>query len=134
MATTFLSTWWRISVPPPWKAEACGESVEIIQPEGIGALHISSARKLEGSVLDEEALSQLQENCPDGAETDRVSCGDFAGHVAEYIDWSTGTFWKKWFVACRKILLFISYNCRRGEEELESTQASALLSSLRCRE
>ena len=46
------------------------------QPDGVGALHISSARKREGAVLASEALSQLRENCPDGTETESARCGD----------------------------------------------------------
>jgi hypothetical protein len=134
MAVTFQSSWWQLAVPPPWKAEECEECVEITQAEGIGALHISGARKADGSVLDAEVLSQLQENCPEAAAAERTRCGDFEGYLAEYVDWAEGTYWKKWFVACRKVLLFITYTCKRGEEDLESTQASALLSSLRCRE
>ena len=134
MAATFQSKWWQIAVPPPWKAQDCEECVEITQPDGVGALHISSARKLEGAVLASEALSQLRENCPDGTETESARCGDFEGHAAEYVDWNEGLYWKKWFVACREILLFATYNRKRGEEGLESPHAQALLSSLRCRE
>jgi hypothetical protein len=134
MATTFQSAWWQIAVPPPWKVEECEECVEMTQPEGIGALHISSARKQDGPVSEVEALSQLQENCPDGTQTERVRCGDFAGYVAEYVDWTEGAYWKKWLLTCGRVLLFVTYTCNRGEEELESAQASALLSSLRCRE
>ncbi len=134
MAATFRSAWWQITVPPPWSAEEFEECVEIRQPEGVGAFHISGARKQDSWVTEAEALSQLKENCPEGTEADRVRCGDFAGYVAEYVDWAEGAYWKKWFVVCRKVLLFITYNCKRGEEDLESTGASALLSSLRCRE
>ena len=134
MGATFQSTWWQIAVPPPWKAQDREECVEIAQPEGVGALHISSARKLEGSILDAEALSQLRENCPEGTETARAQCGEFVGYAAEYVDWNEGLYWKKWFLACGKVLLFATYNCKRGEEDLESPHASALLTSLRCRE
>jgi hypothetical protein len=116
MAATFQSSWWQIVVPPPWKAQECEECVEITQPEGVGALHISSARKLEGSVLDTEALSQLQENCPEGTETVRVRCGDFAGYAAEYVDWNEDTYWKKWFVACRMILSVCYLQLQEGRE------------------
>lgn len=134
MASRFQSTWWHITVPPPWKAEECEECVEITRPKGVGALHISIARKLKGSGLDAEALSQLLENCPEGTETERERCGDFVGYAAEYVDWNESVYWKKWFLACRKVLLFATYNCKRGEEDLESADAFALLSSLRCTE
>ncbi len=134
MAPIFQSNWWQISVPAPWKAQEYEECVEITQTEGVGTLHISSARKQAGLVSDTELISQTRENSPEGAETERVKCGDFAGYAVEYVDWNDGFYWKKWFVACRKILLFVSYNCNRSDEDLESASVSVLLSSLRCRE
>jgi hypothetical protein len=95
-----------------------GRALRSTQPEGIGALHISSFRKSEGSVLDKETLSQLQKNCQDGTETNRVSCGDFSGHAAEYVDWSTGTCWKKWFVAMSKDSLVYHLQLQRKREIL----------------
>jgi hypothetical protein len=52
----------------------------------------------------------------------------------DYLDWSEGVHWKKWFVACRRILLFATYNCKSGEQDAESALVSALLSSFQCRE
>ena len=112
MAAIFQSTWWQIALSAPWKARECEECVAITQPEGIGALHISSARKLDGSVLDTEALSQLGENCPEGTETQKARYGDFIGYAAEYVDWNEGAYWKKWFLGRRKILLFATYTAR----------------------
>jgi len=133
MSSTFQSTLWQIGVPLTWKAQACNDCVEFTQPEGVGALHISGAQKTDGPVLDTETLSQLRENCPRDAEAESVICGDFAGYAAAFVDAGDGHYWKKWFLYCRHVLLFVTYNCRRGEEEFEVPRASALLSSLRCR-
>jgi hypothetical protein len=124
---------WSFNAPLPWRLEDCEDCVEITQPDGVGAMHISSARKQKGAVLDAEILSQLREDCPDGTEFEKVRCGDFVGYVGEYVDWHTDTFWKKWFVANRSDLLFITYNCKHGEEELEANEASNLLASIRSR-
>ena len=131
MNPVFRNRVWELDVPPPWRVEDCEHCIEITQPEGAGAMHISSARKNVGTVADAETLTQLKSDCPDGTDFDRVRHGDFQGYAAEYVDWHTDAFWKKWFVACRQDLLFISYTCKRGEEELELEQAATLLASLR---
>ncbi len=131
MHPVFKNRVWELSVAPPWRAVDCEHCVEITQPDGVGAVHISSARKKEGLVADSEALAQLKGDCPDDTESERVRCGDFSGYVAEYVDWNAGLFLRKWFVSCRKDLLFISYTCKRGDEELEIDQVSALIGSLR---
>jgi len=131
MNPAFKNRVWELEVLPPWRVEDCEHCVEITQPEGTGAMHISSARKKEGAVTEAETLAQLRDDCPDGTNFTKTRCGDFSGYVAEYVDWHTDEFWKKWFVACRQDLLFVTYTCKRGEEELEIEQASALLASLR---
>lgn len=133
MIPAFQSSLWQIDIPHPWKAEGCEDCVEFTQPEGVGALHISGARKTNGPVLDTEALSQLRENCPSDAQVESMTCGDFAGYAAAFIDERDGYYWKKWFLYSGRILVFITYNCRRGEEEFEVQAASELLSTLRCR-
>src|SRR5258706_14292174 len=130
MPQSFQSTWWQIAVPLPWQADECEACVEFTQPEGVGALHISGIRKTDGDVLDAEVLSELRNDCPGGIETQIVHCGDFVGYCAEHVDGATSFYWKKWLVACRKILLFATYNCKHGEEGLEAPQVSALLASL----
>ena len=111
----------------------CEHCVEITQPDGVGAIHVSSARKKAGLVAEEEILAQLKSDCPDDTDFESVRCGDFTGYLAEYTDWSSDRFWKKWFVAYRQDLLFVTYTCNRGEEELETSQTATLLSSLRSR-
>src|SRR4051812_15921468 len=107
MNPVFKNRVWELEVLPPWRVEDCEHCIEITQPEGMGAMHISSARKKEGTVSESETYAQLQSDCPDGTDFQKVRCGDFAGYVAEYVDWHTDKFWKKWFVARRQDLLYI---------------------------
>jgi hypothetical protein len=131
MHPVFKNRVWELDALPPWRVEDCEHCIEITQPEGTGALHISSARKKEGVIAESETLARLQGDCPEDTDSRKVRCGDFSGYVAEYVDWHTDKFWRKWFVACRKDLLYITYTCARGEEDLEVEQASTLLTSLR---
>ena len=134
MRSTFQSPLWQISVPRPWRAEDCEHCVEITQPEGAGALHISGALKQDGDVLDDETRAQLQQDCPTDTEFERVRFGDFSGYGGDYVDWSESAYWKKWFLRSGRVLLFITYNCKRGDEELEMAQVGQILSSLECRD
>lgn len=78
-----------------------------------------------------ETLREVKGQCPEDIDIQKVQCGDFHGHLGEYVDWHTNIFWKKWFVACKQDLLFITYNCDHGEKELEAEMVSALLATLR---
>jgi hypothetical protein len=124
---------WELEVVPPWRVEDCEHCLEFTQPESAGAVHISGAWKSNGAVSETEMLSQVTEHCPGDAEPEKVRCGAFTGYVAEYVDWHEGIFWKKWFVARGRNLLFISYNCPQGDEDLETEEVTSLLSSLRAK-
>jgi hypothetical protein len=133
MGSIFRSLLWQISVPPPWKALPCEDWVEFTQPEGTGALHISGARKKKGEVRDDELRAQLHKDAPEDLEMEPVRFADFVGYGADYVDWNASVFWRKWFVRSGRVMLFITYNCKRGEEEFEMTQVCEILSSLKCR-
>src|ERR1700677_1889519 len=109
MRFTFHSSLWQIAVPLPWRAHEFEECVEVTQPEGIGALHISGALKQVGTVSDSETRAQLQRDCPDDTDLEPARFGDFIGYGAEYVDWSASIFWKRWIVASGRVLLFITY-------------------------
>lgn len=130
MSPAFNNRVWALEAPFPWRIENCEDCIEITQPEGVGAMHISSARKKVGAVLSSETLERLKENCPVEIQAQRVQCGYFSGYVTEFVDWHTNIFWRKWFVAYEQDLLFITYNCERGKEDLEADEASKLLDSL----
>jgi hypothetical protein len=134
MRSTFQSHSWQISVPRPWLARDCKDCAEFTQPEGAGALHISGALKQHGDVSEDETRAQLEQDCPEDADIERVQFGDFSGYSGEYVDWNESVYWKKWFVRCGRVLLFITYNCKRGDEELEMAQICQILSSLERRD
>ncbi|HTV40071.1 MAG TPA: hypothetical protein VMF08_05830 [Candidatus Sulfotelmatobacter sp.] len=132
-SNTFHNSLWQIAVIRPWRAQEVDDCVEITQPEAIGAIHISSALKQDSTVSDTETRAQIQQQCPDDADIEPAQLGGFIGHSTEYVDWNDSVFWKKWIVASGRVLLFITYNCKRGEEQLELPQVSQILSSLQPR-
>lgn len=133
MRSIFHSSLWQIAVTRLWRARDVDECVEITQPEGVGAIHISSALKRDGKVLDSEMRLNLQQQCPGDTDLEPDQFGDFIGYGGEYVDWNDSIFWKKWIVASGRVLLFITYNCKRGEEHLELPEVAQILSSLQLR-
>jgi hypothetical protein len=131
MNSPFEKLAWEVVVSPPWRVLDCGHCIEITQPEGVGGLHISSARKKQGSVTLSELAAKMKSDCPEGTELHQARCGDFVGMVADYVDWNADAFWRVWLLARDRDLLHVTYTCRRGEEDLEAEQASRLLKLLR---
>jgi hypothetical protein len=125
---------WELSMNAPWRAISVDGTIEITQPEGLGAVHISNARKREGFVSAEEILAQISSTAPADSEFCPATLGDFKGKSVEYVDWHGDRYWKRWFVACRMDLVVITYTCRRGDEEMEIEDVEALLSSLRSKD
>jgi hypothetical protein len=134
MDVIFQSTLWQITVPAPWEAKNSEECVEITQPEGAGALHISGAIKKIGKVLEGETKTQLQRNCPEGTESEPVLFGDFVGYGADYVDWSESIYWRVWCLASGRVMLYVTYNCKRGEEDSEVPKVTRILSTLKGRQ
>lgn len=79
MNPVFKHRVWELEVLSPWRVEDCEHCIEITQPEGTGAMHISSARKKEGTVTEAETLAQLKKDCPDGTDFTKTRCGDSTG-------------------------------------------------------
>ncbi len=96
-------------------------------------MHISSARKSSGGVSDSELAAELAKNLPEDSECSRTACGSFPGFVAEYTDWHSDAYWRKWMLGCGSVMLFITYTCKRGEEDLEADEAASLLHTLKIR-
>jgi len=131
MHPVFKDRVWELAIEPPWRATDCEYCIEITQPEGVGALHIMSARKMKGMITPAETKERMTAECPNGTDIEKIRCGDFAGHTGEYVDWNTSAYWKKWLLAYQNDLLFATYTCPRGEEELGVYQVAKLLTTLR---
>lgn len=90
-------------------------------------------RKQEGEVTNCEAMERLKEDCPTEVDVAQIQCGEFGGYLADYVDWHSDAYWRKWILYCRNVLLFATYTCKRGDEDLEVNEAASLLESLRCK-
>jgi hypothetical protein len=80
-------------------------------------MHLSSFRRNAGLEADAETLAQFTRDCPEETDFERVRCGDFQGCAADYADWNSDTFWKKWLVDCGKKTCSSSPTPARGAKK-----------------
>jgi hypothetical protein len=130
MRPFYQSSLWQMTVLPPWQLQQVDQCVEITEPDGIGAIHISAARKHNGSVSESDLQDSAGQDLPDETELIPVSLGGFTGFSASYIDEHTDTFWKKWWLGSGPVMLYVTYSCDRGDEEFELAQAEEILNQL----
>jgi hypothetical protein len=126
----YRSSIWQLTVLPPWQLEKADQCVEITQPEGIGALHISAAQKDHGNVSESDLQEFTTKELPEDVQLATASFGKFFGYGASYTDRHTDIFWKKWWLGCGAVMLYVTYNCSRGDEEFELAQVESLLTGL----
>ncbi|PYK96417.1 MAG: hypothetical protein DME32_17705 [Verrucomicrobia bacterium] len=130
MGVQFEAASWTIDIIPPWSAKDVGQCVEITQPEGTGALHISAARKQAGGVADPDLHGVAADALPTDTPVESVSLGDFRGVAGEYTDWNGNAYWKKWWLSSGALLLHVTYTCGRGDEDIEADDVERILSGL----
>jgi hypothetical protein len=126
---TFRAGSWKVDVRSPWIARDVDRCVEITQPEGTGALHISAARK-ESDVVDPDLREFASSEIPSGIAVEATAAGNFTGVTAEYVDWNTTAYWKKWWLRSGSLMLYVTYTCRRGDEEIEADDVEQMVSTL----
>jgi len=130
MQNSYQTDLWKLTVSAPWQLRQVDQCIEITQPEGMGAIHISAARKQKGLVSDDDLRNSAAKELPEGEELSEAFFGEFTGFSTSYTDWHTDTFWKKWWLGNRDVMLYLTYNCNRGDEELELPYAEKLLTHL----
>jgi len=130
MGAWFKAGSWTIDIAPPWSAKDVGHCVEITQPEGTGALHISAARKQDRHVADPDLHGIAVDALPIDTPVESVSLGDFQGVAGEYTDWNGNAYWKKWWLSSGALLLHVTYTCPRGDEDIEAEEVERILSGL----
>lgn len=135
-----------LRIPDGWSAEPDPEEggVEIWSPEGVGMLHLIGFPHESEQPTDpaEELYSFLYEQGV-GLEEDEVEDIELAGGaemaICEYIGQEEGidgieeesAFWLMGVAAGPGFLVFASYSCPAGEEEIEREAVHATLASLR---
>jgi len=117
---------WSISIEPNWQMTEDSECVTIYNDNGVGALQISSARKISGMVTQEDLDFY---NKPEWGVPEKCVAGEFSGQ--RYTFAKDGHYWTWWIVGKNSTLLRITYNCLSGNESFEDQSVKSMLNSLK---
>jgi len=126
---THTSTHYSVTMPNAWEAEFDQEDEcdVLYKPDGHGELCISS-------VAHEEHLSSndlkfiAEEDLHAGARFHEIDLGMFQGFWFDYeVD---GAYWCEWYLACGRLMLFVTYTCPVDREGQENTDVDMIISTL----
>jgi hypothetical protein len=126
---SYRSVLWGIVLADEWEAESEEDCVTLYHPDGVGALQISGFRKeSDGEVTRSDLLGFATVDAETQNHLAERRCGDFTGFELAYS--SEGTFWRKWWLASGRTMLFVTYNADLEHEGVEQEAVNAMMESL----
>jgi hypothetical protein len=121
---------WSIDVPAGWEHETEDTLDTFFDPDGVGALQISSLTKGGGDVTDAELIESIEDmklaECPRVA----AAFGPFTGYALEKLH-DDGQAGRYWFLRAGPLLLFVTYFCDRQDAGKEARIVEKSLNTLR---
>lgn len=130
-----------LALPPGWTAEADEEEgVAVYAPEGVGLLHLVAFEHPPEEVLDpaeelyaflEEQGIEIEEDEVDDLELENGADLASCEYLAQEDEDGETTYWMVGVATSPGNLVFVSYSCPDGEEEVERAQVREILKSLR---
>jgi hypothetical protein len=124
----FLSSWWSADLPSGWRGVEEAKCATISRQPPLGVLQISSARKPEGLVTDQDLQSFAEEHIVAGKSLVQIEYKSFSGFSADYT--KGHLFWKEWWLRSGNIMIYATYNVERSKEDIEKNDLDYILSSL----
>lgn len=125
---SFKSAWWSVELPSGWIGSEDPECVTFRATPPLGALQLSAALKDGGSITEEDLQSLVKESPSPRTELVKVSYGSFFGVAIQYV--KEGLFWREWWLASGRLMIYATYNVAKGGEDLEEDKIESILSSL----
>lgn len=118
---------WSISYPDEWEGGSDGGVVTIRDPEGPGALQISSCRKPGGFAMS-EVLAAAKLSPAQREFLGEGKWGDFEGF--QLISSEGDVFWRKWWLRKGEVLVFVSYHCPLTHQDAEAQVVNEIMDTL----
>ncbi len=120
---------WSIDLPVGWEHEAEGTLDTFFDPDGVGALQVSSLTKAGGDVTECDLTESIEDMKLAGVPRRAAAFGPFVGYSLEREE--DGQLGQYWFLRAGPLLLFVTYFCDRQHAGTEARIVAAVLSSLR---
>lgn len=118
---------WSLEVSDEWSVTDHPECLSLTLSDE-GALQVSSARKQDGFVEEQDLLFPEEERESWG-KWKPVHCGEFDGIVYEYTQ--EEIVWRRWFLRNGPVLLFVTYNGTADAAKREAAAVSIVLNTVR---
>ena len=130
--TEFKSTWWSVRLPETWVAKPEESHVGISRAGGPGALHISCVKKEKGPVSSRDLNDWAAEHGHGENPWASAQFGTLSGLGRRRVDGSRS--WHEWYLACGRLLFFVTYNCPVGQEAEEFGEVTSILVNIEPKE
>lgn len=128
----FKTPKWSIQLEENWESEISEDCYSFFNPEGYGALQISSYTK-DTSITNEDIIDLIEFSDDDKLHLGMVKFGDFDGLTLVYKkeEKTLWRFWRNFWLRNNKLLLFVTYNCDDKDKDYETDTINKMLSSLK---
>lgn len=120
--------WWTMVVPPQWWAEAEQDSILVGDVDEVGCIEISTLHKEAGEFTGDELRHIAEQETPQVTDWRAVTRGDFSGWTAAFDE--DGAAVREWYLACRAMLLFVTYSCDEDNRGLDDAAVDEILDTL----
>ncbi|MEY4463627.1 MAG: hypothetical protein RLZZ81_598 [Pseudomonadota bacterium] len=128
----FKAPKWSIQLEEDWELDPNEECYSFFNPEGYGALTISSYIK-DTTITSEDIIDLVEFSDEEKLHLGKVRFGDFEGLTLVYKN-EENTFWRFWrkfWLRNDKLLLFVTYNCDDKDKDYAVEDINKMLSSLK---
>ncbi len=118
----YESNWWSIEYPEEWETEQNEDCTTFYNPDGVGALQISSYRKDE-QISESEIFDVATDDITETNKLQKIKEENYQGFIASYAE--ENDFWKKYYIWKDRIMVYITYNCEikdKNNEELTTIE------------
>lgn len=115
---------WSIELPSGWQVEEEVDVVSFFHPEGVGSFEVSTFLSDDGNVTEEDLLGIAEASAPKP-----VTLPYLAGFFA--VEEEEGETIFQWWLATDNQLIYATYACEVGQEDIESAERTQMIESLR---
>jgi len=115
---------WSIDLPNHWVVEEADEAMTFYNPDGVGAIQISTYLKEDGKVTNDDLLEFSEAENPDEADLPYLK-----GIQKTFED--GGDIFINWWLRSGPQLYYVTYICEKGDEAVEAEEREYVVYSLR---
>ena len=115
---------WSIDLPNNWVVEETDQAMAFYNPDGVGAIQISTYLKEDGNVTNDDLLEFSEAENPDEADLPYLK-----GIQKNIVD--GGDIFINWWLRSGSQLYYVTYICEKGDEAIEAEEREYVVYSLR---